>query len=120
MKHLVIRKSYSCFYTDSNQTENDEANEKLEELQAALNKVLKEHNVSGEFGYSTFLNTEKHSICDCNKCNHVMVNRDKNPVGVSDNDKDINWVILDGGEYKGAFLCEECLPVTHRWSSQIE
>ena len=32
-----------------------------------------------------------------------------------DLDTDYNFVVWDGGTYKGKELCMECLPIEHRW-----
>lgn len=46
----------------------------------------------------------------------VMLNRDQNPVGISDVDNDISAMLIDGGESSRKILCEDCLPKGHRWA----
>ena len=117
MKQIAIRKGFSYFYTDSDEIQSGAFDEKLEALENELEKVFNQFGLVKAEGYTTFYGLEKYSITNCENCGHLMVNRDKNPVGFSGNQlaQELEYVLYDGGEHAGKVLCEECLPFTHRW-----
>ena len=82
-----------------------------------MRALLKKYGIESSDSYTTFFGLEKYSICNCESCGQLMVNRDKNPSGFSGNElaTEIEYVIYDGGEHEGKTLCEECLPFSHRW-----
>ena len=117
MKQIAIQRIFSYFYTDSEEIEACVFDEKLTALDQEIKTLLKKYGFEkGETGTS-FFGLEKYSICNCENCQQLMVNRDKNPAGFSGNELayEIDLIIYDGGECNGKVLCEECLPVTHRW-----
>lgn len=117
MKQIAIRKEFSYFLTESDEIESGEFDEKLEKLGLEIEALLGKYGLQTAGNYTAFYGLEKYSVCNCEKCNSLMVNRDKNPTGFSENDMilDIENVIVNGGGNDGKLLCEECLPVTHRW-----
>lgn len=121
MKQIAIRKNFSYFLTDSDEIESDVVRERLEALDREMSALFKKYGVEVADGYTTFYSFEKYSICNCKKCDHIMVNRDKNPAGFSRDEltHEIELVIYDGGEFEGQELCEECLPFTHRWGQHV-
>jgi len=117
MKQIAIRKKFSYFYTDSSEIESGAFEDRLEELDDEMRALCKKYDVEMSGGYTTFFGLEKYAIGNCEKCGHLMLNRDKNPAGFSGNElaAELDYVIYDGGESEGKVLCEECLPFTHRW-----
>ena len=108
---------FSYFYTDSNEIDSCGFDNKLESLDQKLKDLLNKYGLEVAETHTTFLGLEKYSISKCEKCGHLMVNRDKNPLGFSGNElaQEIDYVIYNGGEQNGQLLCEECLPFSHRW-----
>ncbi|WP_459926008.1 hypothetical protein, partial [Desulfatiferula olefinivorans] len=117
MKNIAIQKIHSFFYTDSEEIESCRFEEKLSGFDQELETLLNKYGLEKVAIETSFYGLEKYSICKCENCQHLMVNRDKNPAGFSENDlaHDIEFVIYNGGEHDGKALCEECLPVAHRW-----
>ena len=117
MKQIAIRKDFSYFYTDSEEVEAGSFDERLETLDEEIRALYKKYGVELAQGYTTFYGLEKYSICNCEACGHLMLNRDENPTGFIGNELavEIEYVIYDGGAHEGKQLCEECLPFTHRW-----
>jgi hypothetical protein len=117
MKKIAIRKNFSYFYTNSIEIASGGFDDKLEALDLEMKALLKKYGIEGGLGHTTFYGLEKYSICNCEQCGHLMVNRDQNPAGFSGNElvAEIEYLIYDGGELEGKKLCEECLPFTHRW-----
>lgn len=117
MKHIAIQKIFSFFYIESKEIESTEFEEKLTALDQEIKILLKKYGLEKAETCTSFFGLEKYSICKCENCQHLMVNRDKNPTGFSGNDlaHEIDFIIYDGGVHNGKILCEECLPLTHRW-----
>lgn len=118
MKQIAIRKYYSFFNIETNEIESDSFDEKMELLDADLKAVFYKHGIEMSGSETRFLPIEKLSIFKCENCNQLMVNRDRNPMKFESNgidNSDLDWVILDGGSHEGKNLCEECLPLLHRW-----
>ncbi|WP_018417401.1 hypothetical protein [Teredinibacter turnerae] len=117
MKQVAIRKHYSYFKTDSAEIDSCSFDENLERLDEELRSVFKKYGLEMVETETRFLPINKLSIHHCEKCNHLMVNRDENPTKFDDKElfQDLTWVVLDGGSHEGQNLCEECLPITHRW-----
>jgi hypothetical protein len=116
MKQIALHKVLTYFYTNSDEIESERFDEKLENLRQELGTLLKKHGIELAETHTTFYGLEKLSICNCEKCGQLMINRDKNPAGFNTPpDADIELVIIDGGEHEGKLLCMECLPIAHRW-----
>ncbi len=116
MKQLGLSKIFGYYYTSSEELEGDALDLKFEGFSQELEQLFKKYGMKFTDSYTTFYGLEKHSISNCQKCNRLMVNRDKNPLGLSENPTDeTGHVVYDGGEVEGKILCEECLPHIHRW-----
>lgn len=97
--------------------EHDIDSDALDALIDEIEPIVKKHGFSLSTNETISLNLQKFSIQNCSSCDKLMVNRDLNPVGL---DKDyvfdnLDYLILDGGSHDNKSLCEECLPLTHRW-----
>lgn len=117
MKQIAIRKNYSYFKTDSDEIQNGSFDDKLEKLDEELRPLFKKYGLEMVESETRFLPTQKLAVFHCEQCDHLMINRDINPTkfdcdGLYD---DLTWVVFDGGTHEGKNLCEECLPLTHRW-----
>jgi hypothetical protein len=117
MKQIVFLKHLSLFETTTDDME-DRFNEfTLKALYDDLRVVFEKHGIDLKSYEASSLPMEKMSIQHCNVCNQLMVKRDLNPTkfgtDVSYAEYDELW--LDGGTHEGKNLCEECLPVSHRW-----
>ncbi len=121
MRQVAIRKHYSFFKTSSEEIENCSFDAKMEQLDEELKAVFNKYGLEMAETETCFLPLQKLSIYHCEKCNHLMVNREQNPTKFDDNElyRDLNWVVLDGGTHDGKNLCEQCLPTTHRWGHYI-
>ncbi|WP_444894536.1 hypothetical protein ACJJIE_10320 [Microbulbifer sp. TRSA001] len=117
MKQIAIRKYFSCFETTSDEIHDDSFGEHLEKLDEELRAVFEKYGLKMLESETRFLPYQKLSVFNCEKCNHLMINRDMNPTKFDEGDlySDLHWVVYDGGTHEGKNLCEECLPVTHRW-----
>ena len=89
----------------------------IKKLDQEIDILLKKYGIEKAETHTSFFGLEKYSICKCENCQHLMVNRDKNPAGFSGKKlaNEMDSIIYDGGEHNGKILYEECLPVTHRW-----
>ncbi len=117
MKQLAIRKHYSCFSTNSSEIDECLFDEKMAQLDEELRVIFKKYGLSLLQHETRFIPFKKMSLCYCEECNQLMINRDKNPCRF-DGDwlySDLRFVVLDGGTHEGKELCEECLPLSHRW-----
>ncbi len=117
MKHIAIQKIFSYFFTSQKEVQNDACGEKIDKFYDDLRELCKKHDIQLSESYTSFYGMEKFSIQECEQCKKIMLNRDKNPAGFDEYEatQELNWVVLDGGEFEGRILCEECLPVSHRW-----
>ena len=117
MKHVVFLKYLSLFETTTDEMEDrlDESN--LKALYDELQTVFNKHGISLKSYEASSFPMKKMAIQHCKECNQLMVNRDLNPTkfGGSAHYLDQDELCLDGGTYEGKDLCEECLPVSHRW-----
>jgi len=117
MKHLAIKKYYTSFSIDSVEIENNVSSEQIESLDKELDELFKKYNMTLLEHDTRFIPIEKMSLSYCEKCNHLMINRDKNPTKFDGDEfySDLGFIILNGGTDNGMDLCEECLPISHRW-----
>ena len=117
MKQIAIKKHFSYFTTDSSEIEECVFDERMEKLNEELRELLNKYDVTLLEHETCFIPMDKMSLCYCDKCNNLMINRDKNPARFDGNKSysDLTFVILDGGTHNDMDLCEECLPITHRW-----
>ncbi len=117
MKQIAIWKHYSCFTTSSEEIENCSFDEKLEQLDEELRTVYEKYGLSMLQHEGRFIPLEKMAAGYCEKCGSLMINRDKNPARFDGDPlySDLAYIVLDGGNYEGQQLCEECLPIEHRW-----
>ncbi len=89
--------------------------DKLENLRTDLSSLLVKHGININSIESTFLNVKKYSIHHCDKCQHLMIDRESNPVKATAETL-VSEVVFDGAKLGDSFMCEECLPSDHRWS----
>jgi hypothetical protein len=117
MKQIAIRKHFSYFTTTSSEINGCVFDEKIEKFDEEFHELLKKYGFTSLAHETRFIPIEKMSLCYCEKCNELMVNRDKNPTRFDRDEfyNDLAYIILDGGIHEGKELCQECLPVTHRW-----
>lgn len=117
MKQIAIRKHYSYFLTDSNEIEGNVIDAEMDQFDVELRVLLEKYNLALIHHETRFIPMDKMSVCHCSKCNNWMINRDKNPTGFDEREtfNDLEYVIYDGGTYEDKELCEECLPISHRW-----
>ncbi|WP_339133395.1 MAG: hypothetical protein WGN25_12650 [Candidatus Electrothrix sp. GW3-4] len=114
MKQIAIKKTLTYYFTDSCTTNSGSLDEKLDE---EMRLLLKKYDVHLAESCTGYYGLKKFSICNCESCGNVMINRDRNPTGFGGGDSacDFELAVLDGGDYRGQQLCEECLPNSHRW-----
>lgn len=93
----------------------DISSEKFDSMREKLIDLLKSHGYRYQCAETSFLNTEKYSITNCQRCGHYMVDREANPAGI-EYPVDHEIIINDGAMLEGKSLCEQCLPSGHRWS----
>jgi hypothetical protein len=117
MKEIAIRKTLSYFFTDSEEIKSCAFDEKLEKLHEEMVLLFEKYDISMGDTCTHFVGMEKFSICNCDSCGNLMMNRDKNPNGFGNDEIycDYNYAVIDGGEHEAKILCEECLPIVHRW-----
>ncbi|NOU22525.1 MAG: hypothetical protein HOO93_12225 [Methyloglobulus sp.] len=120
MKQIAIRKHYSYFMTNTSEIEECVFDEKMEKLDVEVAELLSKYDLKLISQATRFIQLEKMSVSLCEKCENLMINRDKNPAGFSSGDAinfyaDLDFVIFDGGTHEGKNLCMECLPISHRW-----
>jgi len=117
LKQLAIRRYFTSFSTQTDDMNNEVFENKMEALDKELHQLFNKYNLSLLEHDTRFIPREKMSLCYCEVCNHLMINRDKNPVRFDKDEfyNDLDLIILDGGNYKDKELCMECLPTTHRW-----
>ncbi|PLX97548.1 MAG: hypothetical protein C0622_12800 [Desulfuromonas sp.] len=117
MKQLAVKKIFSYFVATSEEIEANAHDEKLEEFDNELKQLTQKFGIQLACSHTAFFGIEKYAITNCSKCGQLMINRDKNPTGFDGIEltAELEYVIHDGGEYDGRVLCEDCLPLTHRW-----
>lgn len=117
MKQIVFLKHLSLFETatDKVDTKLDENN--LKALFDDLQGVYQKHGIRLKSYEVARFPMDKLSIQYCQECGQLMIDRDANPMKFAGSEyfADQNQICLDGGMYNGKKLCEECLPVSHRW-----
>ena len=91
--------------------------EKVEELTSDLKGLLNKYGFEYDSVETTFLSKNKYSILRCEQCDHLMIDRVENPVRADIEDL-VADIIFDGAKYEKKYLCEDCLPVNHRWSTR--
>lgn len=90
--------------------------ERINKLNDELKSLLSKYNIEFKSTETLYLNKKKYSIVKCEKCNHLMIDREKNPAK-SELDLFADDIIYDGAKHSDKYLCEDCLPANHRWSS---
>ena len=117
MKHIAINKHFSYFELTSQEVDECSFDEKLDNLNKEMNVLFKKYGLTMVEHETRFIPKGKMSLFHCEKCNHLMINRDLNPAKFDNSElyNDLTFVVLDGGTHEGKNLCEECLPITHRW-----
>jgi len=121
MKQFAIRRLYSYFETTSEDIDSGSFDQNLEALDEELKSLLEKYGLKLINQDTRFVPMAKLSAKKCDRCDNLMINRDKNPAGFNreqlwvDLDADYNFVIWDGGTHEGEELCMECLPIEHRW-----
>ena len=118
MKQIAIKKVFGYFTTNTEEVESCVFDEKLEQLDREIKLLLKKYQIKFVESSTAFYKTKKYSLCFCENCKHLMINRDINPAGFSRHDltDDMDFIVYNGGESEGKILCGDCLPVEHRWS----
>ncbi|MDO6388476.1 hypothetical protein [Uliginosibacterium sp. 31-12] len=117
MKHIAIWKYFSSFETTSEEIDSSAFDNKLEQVESEIRALLSKHGLKLLSQEGRFIPMEKMSTCYCDSCGHLMINRDENPARFDGSPlyADLEFVILDGGNHEGRSLCQECLPISHRW-----
>ena len=121
MKQYAIRRHYSYFETNFEESKDGIFDEKLESFDQEFKALLVKYGLSFISHDTRFIPLHKMSATKCDQCGNLMINRDKNPARFgkedlwADLDTDYNSVIWDGGNHEGKELCMECLPIEHRW-----
>ena len=117
MKQIAIKKTYSYYSTTSEEIEKCTFDEKIDKLNEELRNLFQKYGLNMVWHETVFIPEEKMSLFHCEKCNHIMINRDLNPARFDNSElfNDLTFVVRDGGTHEGQNLCEECLPITHRW-----
>ncbi len=117
MKQIAITKTLSYYFTDSTETNSGALDEKFEKLHHEMIELFEKYGVQMAESGTSYYGIEKFSIEHCESCEKVMINRDKNPSGFGNSEYtyDLDIAIINGGDLNGKSLCEECLPITHRW-----
>lgn len=113
MKHIQPTRLLISKYCDEHDIDESALDSLIEELRPIIEKHGFE--LSGTETYS--LGLEKFSICKCESCDQLFVNRDENPAGFDKNyaPEVFESFVYDGGVHEGKKLCELCLPHSHRW-----
>ena len=117
MRQVMFMKHLSVFETATEDIVSKFDDEKMERLFNELKTVFSKYDIKLSHYEATFLPMKKLSMCRCEDCSQLMINRDINPTkfGGSDHFEDCDSLCLDGGTHDGSELCEECLPINHRW-----
>ena len=115
MKHIEPSRILISKFSEENEIDTDAIDALFDELKP----IIEKHGFSATNPQieTITLGMEKFSIFKCEACSQLLVNRDLNPAGL---DQDyafdtLSYVVLDGGTHEGKNICEECLPITHRW-----
>jgi len=117
MKHIALIKQFGYYYIESDELMSEEFNDDPESgFYKEMVALYKKYDMEVLEGYTSFYGVEKYSICHCEKCNRLIVNRDENPTGIPGTEEEIGFLINNGGNHEGKVLCDMCLPSTHRWS----
>jgi hypothetical protein len=116
MDYIAINK-INCFADISEKEFIEETLiEKIEKLKHELKSLLSKYNIDFESIETFYLNKNKYSIVKCENCNHLMIDRETNPVK-SEIESIADDIIYDGAKFLDKYLCEDCLPKDHRWST---
>ncbi len=113
MSYIVVSNIKCITKISDLEFEEDVLDEKEESFREDLRELIAKYGFDFKFIESLFVNEKKYSVCECEKCGHLMINRDKNPIGYDS--ENIEDVVINGGDYEGMTMCEECLPKEHRW-----
>ena len=119
MKNIALRKIFLHYELDSSDIDDLSFEEMLEKFDGELSELLNKYGISLGETFTTFLPMKKMSVSYCEQCSNLFMNRDQNPAGFDGSevyeDRDLEYVIFNGGTHNGKNLCEECLPIEHRW-----
>ena len=115
MKNLAITSIHCTAEVSISEIDAGTPGEQFEGMRNQLIELLKKHGYQYQRAETYFLNTNKYSITNCQRCGHYMVDREANPAGI-ENPVEHEIIINDGALLEGKFLCEQCLPSGHRWS----
>ena len=117
MKYINSIKIHCTSESSEEDFQKDKYMENLTSLVNEVGKVFQKYGIEINHYDVAPLNKIKHSIAKCSECGHWMVDRLSNPVkGRWLEEQEEN--IIDGATYKDEFLCEDCLPKDHRWSTK--
>lgn len=117
MEFVSISKLNFFAEVSEEEVNSDKHLEKVADFTSELKKLLSKYKLEYDSVETTFLNKRKYSIVKCEQCNHLMNDRVENPVK-ADIEELVADIIFDGAKYQGKYLCEDCLPVDHRWSTR--
>jgi len=115
VNNLAITRIHCTAEVSNSEINADTPCEQFEGMREQLIELLKKHGYQYQCVETSFLNTNKYSITNCQRCGHYMVDREANPTGI-ENPVEYEVIINDGALLEGKFLCEQCLPSGHRWS----
>ncbi len=112
-KHIQLSQLLLSKINESGEIDSDT----LDGLVEDILPIFKKYGFTFQSSECITLGMDKFSIQECAKCSKLFSNRDLNPAGL-DQDyvfESVVYAICDGGTYNEQNLCEECLPLTHRW-----
>lgn len=117
MKQIAIKRTFSFYFTNSDETNSGVLDQKYEKLHHEMIELFEKYDVQMAESCTSYYGVEKYSIEHCESCQKLMINRDKNPAGFGNSEfvEDAKFTIINGGILDGKNLCEECLPINHRW-----
>ena len=119
MKNIALRKFFFHYELDSSEINDLSYEKNLEKFDEELLLLIEKYGIKFGESITRFLPMKKMSVMYCEQCNHLFMNRDQNPAGFDGDemfqDDGLEYVILNGGTHDEKNLCEECLPVEHRW-----
>lgn len=103
---------------ESQEKDDEDLEETLDEMSDEIEKVFQKYNIEYRYYELMMIDSNRYSIGKCEECGNFMVNRDKNPAGIEEYLECYFECVYDGGESNNQLLCENCLPLEHRWSSK--
>ena len=78
MKRYAIRRLYSYFETTEDEITSNVFDEKLDSLDKEIKLLLEKYGLKYISQDMRFIASHKMSVIQCNQCENLMLNRDKN------------------------------------------